>query len=144
MPLPALWELSCYHFSGQSALYLFGEIGTLDISDIDFLIVAEDDQWRLARNTASAIIDSSGLLHYLFVHEPFIICRSLVPTFLCYIPWKIVSSFRILGSIRQSDDQDQPEYDARLFRHAIWNSVMRVGATSLDNTEIGLRRSLIL
>jgi hypothetical protein len=64
-------------YPGEAAFYRFGEIRTPGVSDIDLLIVAKDAGWKQAKERARAIIDSSGLLHYLFVHEPLVICEFL-------------------------------------------------------------------
>jgi hypothetical protein len=138
-------ERFCHGFSGNFALYQFGKIRTPGVSDIDLLIIVEDDQWKPAREKAKAIINSSGSLQYLFVHEPLIICRSLVP----HLIWiHTLENCRYLqgtwNPLGEANVQAQPEHDAQLFQHAIWNSIMRVSASALDKAEIGLRHSLVL
>ena len=129
---------------GQVAFYQFGEIRTPGVSDIDLLIVVQDGNWKQARREAKLLTRSSGLLSFLFPHEPLVVSESLVP----YLP-----VFHTLENCRHIEGDWNPIGKAvpelqnrnfRLIRHAVWNSFMRIAALELDDSEIGLRRALAL
>lgn len=132
-------------FAGENAVYQFGAIRTPGVSDIDLLIVVNDEHWKQAREIAQTIISSSGSLYYLFAHEPLTICQSLLPHIrLVHTLENIKFLSGSWDPIGQPGDLDQLTGDARLFRHAIWNSIMRVSASAFEDATIGLRHSLVL
>jgi hypothetical protein len=130
-------------FSGEAAFYQFGEVRTPGVSDIDLLIVVQDVDWKLARERAHAIVDSSGLLHYLFVHEPLVVCESLVPCLPFLHTLEGCTHVRGVWEPLEVTGEALDE-NARLMRHVVWNSFIRVAALELDDGRIGLRRALAL
>lgn len=142
--------LSCFidrfleGYSGEIAFYQFGEIKTPGVSDIDLLMVVKDENWKQARHKAQSIINSSGLLSFLFIHEPVVACESLVP---CLPFLHTFENCRYLQGtwdpLAQVSIEIQDE-NARFMRHVVWNSFMRIATLELENSSIGLRRALIL
>ena len=131
-------------YSSEVAFYQFGEVETPGVSDIDLLMVVKDEDWKQARHKAQSIIDSSGLLSFLFTHQPVVVCESLVP---CLpILHTLENCKYVQGTwdpLAQVPTAIEDE-GTRLMRHVVWNSFMRVAALELDNRAIGLRRVLSL
>jgi len=129
---------------GDVAIYQFGEIKTPGLSDIDLLLVVEDNVWKHSIQKARTIINSSGLLHFLFVHEPVIIGKSLLQSLTILHTFEnckfIQGSFDPINNHVQHRDCNLTSF----MRHGVWNSFMRISALGLDNNCIGLRRALIL
>ncbi|BAU63104.1 hypothetical protein STA3757_04600 [Stanieria sp. NIES-3757] len=130
---------------GNIGFYQFGTIRNPGISDIDLLIIVEDQQWKKSIEISRHIIKSDGLLSFLFIHEPVIICKSLLP----YIKFfhTLENCEYIQGTWNPIDTQKinlKVDRDMRLILHVVWNSFMRVAALELDSQNIGLRRVLIL
>ena len=65
--------------SRETAFYSFGKVSTPGVSDLDLLMIVRDEECQKARQIAHEIILSSGLLYYLFSHEPVIVPKSMVP-----------------------------------------------------------------
>ncbi|GEM_PF-3878495 len=129
---------------GDVVFYQFGEIRTPGVSDIDLLIVVEDDTWQQSRQRAKSIISSSGLLYFLFVHEPVIVSKSILP---CLPYLHTLDNCQYIQGINNPIGKlsiDIQDSSTALIRHSVWNSFIRIAALELDNSTIGLRRALIL
>ncbi len=131
-------------YTGNIAFYQFGKIRTPGVSDLDLLIIVEDEAWKKSRQKAQSLIKSDGLLYFLFAHEPVIVGESILP-YLSFLHTLencnyIQGTWEPLTAI-STDFQDK---SSSLMRHAMWNSFMRMAALELDNSNIGLRRTLVL
>lgn len=130
--------------AAHASVYQFGDIGYPGISDIDLLIVIEDTRWVAAAAKAVRITRSSDLLSYLFVHEPLVVCESLLP----HLPAlhtlehcrRIAGDRDPLGEVTAAAVDDA----SLLVQHVVWGSFMRVAALEMDARVVGLRRALTL
>jgi hypothetical protein len=129
----------------DTEFYSFGKVTTPGVSDIDLLIIVRDEEWQKAHNVIKTQRLSSGLLYYLFFHEPLIVPRSIVPH-ICnlhtlgncrhvYGKADALAEFRLLA-----DDDNQTGFT----RHAVWASFIRIAALQLQHSYIGLRKALML
>ena len=131
---------------GELAIYRFGEIRTPGISDIDLLVIVEDQEWKAAIQFVDEIVRSSELSAYLFVHPPLVIGSSLSPLIPyfhtiqnCKLVWENYQSRRL-----SNEYKDQQSRGICLLRHALWSSYIRVAALEINDSDVGLRRILLL
>ena len=131
-------------YVGQVAFYQFGKIRNPGVSDLDLLIIVEDNVWKHSIDKARFIISSEGLFRFLFTHDPVIVGSSFLP----FLPFMhtLENCYHIYGDWDpvNSKFSNLLDQNSDLIRHAIWNSFMRIAALELDHKNIGLRRALIL
>lgn len=133
-----------YDYSSGISIYKFGEIKTPGVSDIDLLIVTKDEDWIRLEERSRAIINSSGLLSFLFTHKPVVVGESLVSCLPAL--HTLENCVQIHGSrdpMAQVSTENQIE-GTRIMRHVLWNSFIRIAALGMDNSAIGQRRALVL
>jgi hypothetical protein len=131
-------------FGNQVTFYQFGQIRSPGVSDIDLLLVVQDRDLRQASDIARSIVDSSARLGQLFAHEPLVVGESLVP---CLPFLHTLEHCRCLGERWDPLAEAPavvPDEVARLMRHAVWNSFVRITSLELEGGRIGLRRVLAL
>lgn len=131
-------------FRGRAAVYQFGEVGTPGVSDLDLLMVVQDDQWHEAEECARKASRCTEQLTYLFLHPPLIVGASLLDS-LPYLHTLenlhlISDGWHPLANI----ESQEIDMASRLMRHAVWNSFIRISALEMDGKPIGMRRMLTL
>jgi len=131
-------------FQAEAAFYQFGQVRTPGVSDIDLLIIVRDRDWARAIELSRQVRNATGLLQFLFVHDPLVVCQSLLPSlpfFNSIENWILVS-----GKSHPLEDVQiaHVELDSRLIRHAVWNSFIRTAALELQDSLISCRRTLLL
>lgn len=137
-------EILLDRYPEKSAIYRFGSINTPGISDVDLLIIIDDEKWAEMELTVQRIIQSDNLFSQLFVHPPVIVGESLISS----LPFlHTLDQCTFIGStwdpLKEVLDHSLDK-GSLLLRHALWSSYMRYSATKLGAKEVQLREGLLL
>ena len=98
----------------------FGSVTTPGLSDIDLILVGEDEWCRVLALDSKEFVTWSPLHRYLFIHDVDVVPHSGVKYLSYFHPLDnlrtLWGDFAILNELEQADDM------IRLFRAVLWNS----------------------
>jgi hypothetical protein len=97
-----------------------GSIGSPGVSDLDLLVVCEDEQYKPVRLKTIEFAKQSPLRRYLFCHEVGVVPRSAV-THLLFVH-SLENLHTLWGDSEILESCEQPDAMIVLFREVLWNS----------------------
>ncbi len=122
----------------------FGHISFPGISDIDLMVITEDENYKTVTKSISDLCGSISHGSYLFPHHTFVIPESLIPV-KKYLSFEhIVDDCSVLwGDERLLSGQKIPSRESVALTTAIWSSNVWEILLTLNRDRIGLRKMLL-
>jgi hypothetical protein len=122
------------------AIYQFGNIRCPGISDIDLLILVDnDDDFEHKQNIINEILQTSEISRYCFFHEPII----MLPEYIPYLNiFHTANDLKFLSGTPVDFKQQPPEHEQLL----MWNSYFIISFLNVLHTKkpVSLRYLLLL
>ena len=142
----ALIEEYVNHFSRHDGVVWigqYGSIGTPGVSDIDLLVVCEEEHYRVVKRHSQEFVRQSPVHHYAFWHDVAVVPETAVKYLLYF--HTLGNLHTLWGSSGILESLEQPDEIIALFRNILFNS-LRWGALLrlCQRDSVSLRLTLIL